>query len=521
MKKRGSKIGNAINRIGIDIVKVLGIAGAAFLLFYSFCYSVDVKPLGNEISVITRDNMVLNGVALLIWGGVCLLVSAADKKMKSSAITVWCYALLGITLAAVLAEGFWWVCAVDHIPQGDQLNLYAYSSYMMDGNYVFLEKANYFGMYPHQLGLAAIMELLFTVTGPLNYRAFQIVNVLFAAGIVFWGFKTVRYFSKRLLPAFIYCATMIMCIPLIGYTQWVYGEIPSIFFMFVAAYYTVKCSDKFRIRYAAFIIVSTGIACLYRKNSLIFLIAICIVFVLRFVKEIKIKYIIVAALTVILPILLYQGVYTYYESASGMEIHDGLPSSSWIAMGLDDSSECGPGGYVNVIDNYRENDCNPEVLDEIAKTQIKNRLNYFKENPVDAVNFFKSKITYYWNNPTYQSVYFGSIFCINGDKPDNNMFNELCFGKYYPFVLEYCDILQLIVFAGTMLYCIFTVSRKKNISDYVLIITIIGGFLFSLFWEGKARYIFPYYIMMMPLSAVGYGTLFNKLSHNDEKENEE
>lgn len=521
MKKKKKEIGTIINSIGSNALRVIGTAMMTFLVVYAFVYSVDVKPLGNEISSITRDFIPGNIASVVVFTGICILVSVIGHKLSKRTTGIIAYVMLGLTMAAVMAEGMWWVCSVDHAPQGDQLNLYAYSSYMMDGNYVFLEQANYFGMYPHQLGLAAIMEILFSVTGPLNYHAFQVINVLFSVGIVFFGFRIVRHFTEELAAAFVYCAAMVFCVPLVGYTQWVYGEIPSIFFLLVAAFYLIKCNEKFKWGYAAAVILATGISCLYRKNSLIFLIAVCICLIFKFFKEFKSKYLITAALVIVLPILLYNGIYMYYGKASGMEISDGLPSSSWIAMGLSDESECGPGGYVNVIDDYRENNCDTKVLDANAKAKIKERLEYFKSNPVYAAKFFKDKITYYWNNPTYQSVYFGSIFCINGDMPDNRLFCELSFGRMYDFIFEYCNILQLIVWVGTMLYCLLAVDSRRNMPDYVLIITVIGGFLFSLFWEGKARYVLPYYIMMIPLCAIGYTSAIRRFYPGEVRKNSE
>lgn len=518
MKKREHGIGSRINKIGIEILKVISIAIMLFLSFYSLRFTVDVLPLGNEVQTERQDSLLLNLAAVAIILGLCVLVSRLSKYLSDSTIKKISYIFCVISMAAVAAEGIWWVCSVDHVPQGDQLNLYAFASYMMDGNYVFLKPDNYFGMYPHQLGLAAIMEILFKIVGPENYHAFQIINIFFAIGTVFLGFKILRCFSKKLLPSFVYSLAMLLCIPLVGYTQWVYGEIPSLFFMFLAAFFTIKCSEKFKVGYAVIIVLATGIACLYRKNSLIFAIAIGIVFILRFIKELKIKYLVVVATLALLPILLYKGVYTYYEKASGMEIGDGLPSVSWIAMGLSDDSECGPGGYYNVVDDYREKNCNTEILSDEAKAIIRERLDYFKANPGDAADFFKHKITTYWNNPTYQSVYFGSIFCYNGDFPDNKLFNDLCFGDYYKYIFEYCDLLQILVFVGTLLFAVFGVNRKRDISYYVLLITIVGGFLFSLFWEGKARYIFPYYVMMFPMCAIGYDALCARLFKTKEKE---
>ena len=38
-------------------------------------------------------------------------------------------------------------------------------------------------------------------------------------------------------------------------------------------------------------------------------------------------------------------------------------------------------------------------------------------------------------------------------------------------------------------------------------ITIFGGFLFHMLWEAKGRYILPYFVMMLPMAAVGLSML--------------
>ena len=53
-------------------------------------------------------------------------------------------------------------------------------------------------------------------------------------------------------------------------------------------------------------------------------------------------------------------------------------------------------------------------------------------------------------------------------------------------------------------YFVFAVKKDSNILQHMLAVAMIGGFLFSIIWEAKARYIFPYYVMMYPLAAVGY-----------------
>lgn len=45
-----------------------------------------------------------------------------------------------------------------------------------------------------------------------------------------------------------------------------------------------------------------------------------------------------------------------------------------------------------------------------------------------------------------------------------------------------------------------------------LIIVAIGGFIFYIFWEAKSRYVFPYFMMMLPCACCGWDLFVQKLS---------
>ena len=61
--------------------------------------------------------------------------------------------------------------------------------------------------------------------------------------------------------------------------------------------------------------------------------------------------------------------------------------------------------------------------------------------------------------------------------------------------------------------------------DYLLMIYFIGGFLFSLLWEAKPRYVFPYVYVCLPLAAMGLYQISEKaeaaISKISKKKNKE
>ena len=60
-------------------------------------------------------------------------------------------------------------------------------------------------------------------------------------------------------------------------------------------------------------------------------------------------------------------------------------------------------------------------------------------------------------------------------------------------------------------------KRWSNIENYLLLIGVFGGFLFTLIWEAKTRYAFPYYILMIPYAAIGIDLLLKKINETISK----
>ena len=60
------------------------------------------------------------------------------------------------------------------------------------------------------------------------------------------------------------------------------------------------------------------------------------------------------------------------------------------------------------------------------------------------------------------------------------------------------------MYVGMLCYFLLAVKKDSPILQHTLAVTIIGGFFFSIIYEAKARYIFPYYVMMFPFASHGY-----------------
>ena len=74
------------------------------------------------------------------------------------------------------------------------------------------------------------------------------------------------------------------------------------------------------------------------------------------------------------------------------------------------------------------------------------------------------------------------------------------------------DSVVLLIWLGN---AIFYCRKQKTISIEQLLLGIIflGGFIFHLFWEAKALYIMPYFILSIISGVQGIDFMFHKLSN--------
>jgi len=485
-------------------VKIIGCAVFAGLLWYSMRYTQFILPGGDEIPLETRDAAWKNLMGLLavgiLWFGLFRLERKGDSLLSYRI----CTAALFLSCAWVGLWCFWWILSADRVPVGDQAYVYGAASYFREGNYYFFGAGGYLGMFPYQMGLVLLMEIVFLFAGAYHYFAFEVLCACMAVGIVVVGYRIVRAMTNSVSAMVFYCVSMMGCIPLILYTSWVYGDLPSIFFTLLAFDFLLVYEEKKRTKWLVFLAAAVVLAMLARVNSLIFVLALVLAGAVCLVQKWDRRLFAALILSLILPQLVYTGIYKFYEIRSGAEQSDGIPYVATIAMGLQEGWH-GSGWYNNyhkVI--YGKAGLDRDLTARIAKREIRIRLAAFREDPSYTVEFFKSKILSQWNEPLYQAVYFNTNYAEPSNPPREGSLAESISGRNFSRVLSTADRVQFIVYAGVLLYFIFGVKRDSRLLHHVPAITLIGGFLFSIIWEAKARYIFPYFVTMFPVAAVGY-----------------
>ena len=69
---------------------------------------------------------------------------------------------------------------------------------------------------------------------------------------------------------------------------------------------------------------------------------------------------------------------------------------------------------------------------------------------------------------------------------------------------------QQFIFLG-MLMGLAALLKKRDILSCILPLIILGGLTYHLLFEAKSQYALPYFILMMPVAAMGFAAFFERL----------
>lgn len=506
-----SKIQERLEILSMWVVKIVGAGIFLYLSYYAMRYTHYMVPRTLEKTDTMKDNFFLNMLYLVLFIAVLYVLHKCEKKMGTKTKNILSWMVVLLTIAWIGLTSLWWITSVDRNPESDQLFVWAAASYFAEGTYPFLQPdGGYFSVYPHQLPLVALMEGFFRIVGPFNYFAYQVLNIIFTSGTIMLGYLLVREKSKSLVAALCYAFFVSSCLPLIFYSSWVYGELACLFFTFLAAWTLCVYVRKKKMVWLIGTVFGLAMATANRKNAIILVVAFCILGIVYAICKKEKKMLIAVGLSIICPILIYGGVYKMYEVRSGYEHGKGMPATLFVEMGLHES--LGRYGWYDEssMNLLKSVNYDVEQADAIARERIAQDMEGFLSDPQYAALFFREKILSQWNNPLFQSLFFTANYT-EKNMPGEGTFVYKISNDYFFNILSYSDVLHLIVFVGTLFYFVLGINKENNILQYLFAVALIGGFLFSIMWEAKGRYMFPYYITMLPLAVIGYTALIARI----------
>lgn len=470
------------------------------LTVMSLMYSFDV--MNEDFQFITQRHVTSIWLTLGVSVAAMILLSCIaiglDKLLgKKSKIY-----LLVVSFLWMVGICAWWIVNAKVAPGGDSRSLYDIAVRALGGDLApVAPTGSYLALCPHQTGLLLYFELILRVFPGADYMSIQWVNmVLLSLGYVAAYFTVQKWFDNTVISN-LWCMLMMCMLPLYFLVNMVYGDIPGLALMCIATclfQYWFSTSKWYYL--AAGGIFACG-AVAVRKNYAIFIIAVILISLVYAWAEKKIRYLI-GVLPMILAIVIAGTVPTkIYEHRANNTLEEGIPTISYVVMGL---NHVGWNGYHS--DLYLACDYDEEKAERISKEDLKNTLQRMSQNPGEALSFFWEKQSLQWANPSYAYVV-STVYSF--DEGRTNAAWEVYSGDWKDKWNPFMDVVQSVLYLGALLYVLELIVSKEikenkvKLCTFVWLVAVIGGFVFSLVWEGGARYNLPYAVALIPYAATG------------------
>lgn len=506
-----------VQSLSIFLLSVLFVSAFIFT-----CYAEDMTSQ----EVLRRvDNPLWNFCGMILFLSLAVLIIRfilhhAEKLQKFlfAGVMIW-YLIAGVIL----------VLFSKTVPAADALSVYQMAESAASGNYgVIHPYESYLSYYPQQAGLMLYYELIIRIWNllPLSLPAYHIIkciNVLWVCVIVLFQYKTVNLLFRNAKAGCFYLLLAAGFAPLLFYSSFVYGEVPSFALLSMGIYWFLKYCEAKNHTSAYFrgSLAALTFSIMLRKNSLVFLIAIVIVAFMEWLKTKRKNFLLFAILCTVLGCSVLPFVKTTYELRAGNTLNSGVPAMSYIAMGMQPSSRAN--GWYNGFNfnTYQQTGMDTQKTVELSAQAISERLDFFKSHPDYALSFYGNKFLSQWSDGTYACRQ-ATLATYGGRR---EIFKQIYEGSLAPFLIEYCSLYQNLLYLGALLFCILSWKKKQTADTslsgvsclsglpvYIGLIAVIGGFLFHMFWEANSRYIFSYALALLPYCAGGAVMAWEKLT---------
>ena len=491
--------GNFIRKF-IKISKVALYAFAGVILLY---LSVNALLNGNAWRSFGEGfGVTLFRILALVFAVLCSvfvgdLLDKLIHKYTSAEIIV-------VSVVAMIFWGInvWWVSKVPYVMEGDQAVIWQNAVLNLKGDFSMFAKGGQIFIYPQQQGLSFLYEMLFKLTGSTSYKMIGYLNASLAPFTLICGYDCVKMcFSKESAVRFL--PLMLLCLPYTIYAPYVYGDIPSIALTFILLWAILKQANSGKKRYYIVACMVAAIALFCRMNVWICFIGIVIGLFYHCIHKKSVKPFVFALAIVLSASLSMTCLKEWNASRANEPVSKGMPSVLWMAMGLQ-YSEYGAGYYNDYSKRiFKDVDYDRELASGIAKQEIKDRIHIFLSDSYQTKLFFEEKIKSQWEDGLFESIKFTGTF---SDLSANNLPNivaKLYYGDAYARVKHFTEYMLCIVYVFALVGVVKRFFEEESLLKDIPLIIFVGGFLFSIFWEAKARYMLPYYVLLHMYAAYG------------------
>ena len=513
---------NIIYRLGLNIVMLLTLLLSMLLFAGSFLTTCYADNMETQQVLLRPDNPLWNllelaGFGLLFCGCLYLYEKIGEKFRRG---------LLVFTLTFVFGLGILLILFGRTVPAADALSVYnAAAEWILGNTDIIHPTVSYLSYYPQQIGLMAFLELLLRIwnlTG-LSVPAWHFIKLVYVCllcGAIWFQYLSLQYLWPENYKKISCCYLVLVCcnLPMIMYSSFVYGEIPSFAALSVGCYLLLRLlgsvspggsyrdnvspgssyrdnispggsspdssyrdnvsrNDAPSVTAYDYVprmlrqILFTGfgsilfltLSVMLRKNSLIPVIAVLLVLLFEALRpgrngKMRLGLLIMAVCLAVTSVGILPLVQKCYEKKAGNTLSSGVTAMSYLAMGMQEASRgCGWYNGFN-IDTYDTASMDTAIANEISRLAIDERLTYFREHPGYTADFYLHKHLSQWADGTYASRQ--ATLATYGGR--SAFFKEVYEGSLSGGYIEWCNAWQNVLYLGVLVFCIDSLKKRRK-----------------------------------------------------------
>ena len=503
---------NIIYRLGLNIVMLLTLLLSILLFAGSFLTTCYADNMETQQVLLRPDNPLWNllelaGFGLLFCGCLYLYEKIGEKFRRG---------LLVFTLTFVFGLGILLILFGRTVPAADALSVYnAAAEWILGNTDIIHPTVSYLSYYPQQIGLMAFLELLLRIwnlTG-LSVPAWHFIKLVYVCllcGAIWFQYLSLQYLWPENYKKISCCYLVLVCcnLPMIMYSSFVYGEIPSFAALSVGCYLLLRLlggvspggssrdnvspggsspdssyrnnvsrNDAPSVTAYDYVprmlrqILFTGfgsilfltLSVMLRKNSLIPVIAVLLVLLFEALRpgrngKMRLGLLIMAVCLAVTSVSVLPLTQKIYEKKAGNTLSSGVTAMSYLAMGMQEASRgCGWYNGFN-IDTYDTASMDTAIANEISRLAIDERLTYFREHPGYTADFYLHKHLSQWADGTYASRQ--ATLATYGGR--SAFFKEVYEGSLSGGYIEWCNAWQNVLYLGVLVFCIDSLKKRRK-----------------------------------------------------------
>lgn len=487
-----------------------------FLLFSVFTIFLSIMGLKyvaepdwgifNEKPTIVERSPFVTLCYILFVAIIFCVIAMASKRSKISFARKYLFPL--VTIMAHLIMGIAWIRSNTYPTVSDQKIVCDAAMALENG--IAIGSADYFIRYPFNEGIVYAIRFAMKVTGIVDPIAWRYVNLfaLIAIDIVFM--LLLRDFFEddhdREVVTNVISVMLLLFVPIVLYTSFVYGTLVSMALVFWAFWGVVRLLKTEKWFYGLLPVLFLPIANRIYSGTMIATIAVIITLLVELLKagrEKRIKLVTIFAAIVIFYFLSELLIQHFFFIETGIRNGEGgydYSTAGHIYMGIA-AEDCvaGPGSYSDIVDyiyeTHRED--SESYFREQNRAIVKDYLSGERD-----ISFFSQKTKYQWLDPWFGGI---TMTCYPGGKFEvDKDFYSFLFGPIPKLAYKYwLRNFMPFVYVMALIGVISWFKRTSFNVNILLALYFVGGFTFQLFWESKSRYCMPYFVSLLPLATLG------------------